>query len=170
MKIRGNTIGTPLKPGKNLVKATDLTPEEQAQARQNIGAAAIGEGSNGDCNVKYFHGGDSYNPTPFRSLESGAYMLEGTFQRVGTAINLPYPIFTLVRKKTGESQIMLFYTSGTIRHFTYTDDKNESAGYKEQLAEYKLPDFETSKNRVTSISDKSDDLHYPTAKAVYYYP
>ena len=37
MKIRGNTIGTPLKPGKNLVKATDLTPEEQAQARKNIG-------------------------------------------------------------------------------------------------------------------------------------
>ena len=39
MKIRGNTIGTPLKPEKNLVKATDLTPAEQAQARRNIGAA-----------------------------------------------------------------------------------------------------------------------------------
>ena len=39
MKIRGNTIGTTMKPEKNLVKATDLTPEEQAQARRNIGAA-----------------------------------------------------------------------------------------------------------------------------------
>ena len=40
MKIRGNTIGTNMKPEKNLVKATDLSPEEQAQARDNIGAAS----------------------------------------------------------------------------------------------------------------------------------
>lgn len=37
MKIRGNTIGTPIKPEKNLVKATDLTDAEKAQARENIG-------------------------------------------------------------------------------------------------------------------------------------
>ena len=46
MKIRGNTIGTPIKPKKNILKATDLTAEEQAQARANIGAAsaeAIGD-------------------------------------------------------------------------------------------------------------------------------
>ena len=40
MKIRGNTIGTPIKPEKNILKATDLTAEEQAQARANIGAAS----------------------------------------------------------------------------------------------------------------------------------
>ena len=38
MKIRGITVGTPLKPEKNLIKATDLTEEEKAQARKNIGA------------------------------------------------------------------------------------------------------------------------------------
>lgn len=43
MKIRGNTIGTPIKPEKNILKATDLTEEEKAQARENIGAAAVGE-------------------------------------------------------------------------------------------------------------------------------
>lgn len=43
MKIRGNTIGTPIKPEKNLIKATDLTEEEKARARANIGAAAVGE-------------------------------------------------------------------------------------------------------------------------------
>ena len=41
MKIRGNTVGTPIKPEKNLVKATDLTEEEKAQARENIGAADV---------------------------------------------------------------------------------------------------------------------------------
>lgn len=41
MKIRGNTIGTPIKPEKNLVKATGLSSEEQAQARLNIGTAGV---------------------------------------------------------------------------------------------------------------------------------
>lgn len=43
MKIRGNTIGTPIKPEKNLVKATDLTEEEKAQARENIGAISLSD-------------------------------------------------------------------------------------------------------------------------------
>lgn len=36
MIIRGNTIGTPIKPEKNLVKATDLTEEEKRIARANL--------------------------------------------------------------------------------------------------------------------------------------
>ena len=46
MKIRGNTVGTPIKPKQVLVKCEDLTPEEQAQVREKIGAAsakAIGD-------------------------------------------------------------------------------------------------------------------------------
>ena len=38
MKVRGVTVGTPLKPEKSIVKATDLTDEQKAQARENIGA------------------------------------------------------------------------------------------------------------------------------------
>lgn len=38
MKIRGNTIGTPIKPEKTIVKATGLSEEQKAQARENIGA------------------------------------------------------------------------------------------------------------------------------------
>lgn len=37
MKIRGNTVGTPMKPEKAIVKATNLTEEEKAQARENLG-------------------------------------------------------------------------------------------------------------------------------------
>ena len=43
MKIRGNTIGTPIKPEQNLIKATDLTEEQKAQARENIGALSEAE-------------------------------------------------------------------------------------------------------------------------------
>lgn len=38
MKIRGNTIGTPMKPDNILVKAKNLTEAEKRQARENIGA------------------------------------------------------------------------------------------------------------------------------------
>ena len=37
-KIRGNVIGTPIKPEKSIVKATDLTDEQKTQVRENIGA------------------------------------------------------------------------------------------------------------------------------------
>lgn len=38
MKIRGNVVGTPLKPAKVLVKATDLTQGEKAIFRKGVGA------------------------------------------------------------------------------------------------------------------------------------
>ena len=40
MKIRGNIVGTNQKPEKVLVRATDLTEDQKAQARENIGAAS----------------------------------------------------------------------------------------------------------------------------------
>ena len=40
MKIRGNTIGTTMKPEKTVVKCEKLTEEEKAIARANIGAAS----------------------------------------------------------------------------------------------------------------------------------
>lgn len=51
--IIGNTIGTPIKPEKNLVKATALTEAEKAQVRENIGAAAVGEGGSVDLSNYY---------------------------------------------------------------------------------------------------------------------
>lgn len=47
MKIRGNTVGTPMRPEKFLVKARNLNEEEKAQARANIGAAAEGDSPGG---------------------------------------------------------------------------------------------------------------------------
>ena len=51
MKIRGNTIGTTIKPEKNILKATDLTEAEKKQVRENIGAVAVGEGGVGSSDV-----------------------------------------------------------------------------------------------------------------------
>ena len=43
MKIRGNVVGTTQKPEKVVVKATGLTEEQKAQARENIGAVTLAE-------------------------------------------------------------------------------------------------------------------------------
>lgn len=46
MKIRGTTVSTTIKPERVLVKCENLTEDEKAQARANIGAAseeAIGD-------------------------------------------------------------------------------------------------------------------------------
>lgn len=40
MKIRGNTVGTPIRPELAVVKCKNLTDEQKAQARNNIGAAS----------------------------------------------------------------------------------------------------------------------------------
>lgn len=40
MKIRGNVVGTTQKPEKVIVRATHLTEEQKAQARENIGAVS----------------------------------------------------------------------------------------------------------------------------------
>ena len=45
MKIRGNTVGTPIRPEKVVVKCQNLTEEEKATARNNIGA--LSENING---------------------------------------------------------------------------------------------------------------------------
>lgn len=42
MKIRGTTITTPMKPEKVVVKATNLTDEEKAQVRENLGITGSG--------------------------------------------------------------------------------------------------------------------------------
>ena len=43
MKIRGNVVGTTIKPEKAVTKATNLTEEEKAQARSNIGVPEVSE-------------------------------------------------------------------------------------------------------------------------------
>ena len=68
MIIRGGTVSTPIKPERNLVKATNLNEEEKAQARANIGAA-----------IAYIDGSYAAPPLVLMDLEPGSYVLNGTF-------------------------------------------------------------------------------------------
>ena len=46
MKIRGNTVGTTIKPEKAVVKCKNLTEKEKTQARENVGAISADECAN----------------------------------------------------------------------------------------------------------------------------
>ena len=87
MIIRGGTVSTPIKPERNLVKATNLTEEEKAQARANIGAA-----------IAYIDGSNATPPLVLMDLGPGSYVLNGTFAYSSNPENGQYPfINTLVQ-------------------------------------------------------------------------
>lgn len=79
-KIRGNTVGTTIKPEKALVKATNLNEEEKAQARANIGAA-----------IAYIDGSNATPPLVLMDLGPGSYVLNGTFAYSSNPENGQYP-------------------------------------------------------------------------------
>lgn len=98
MKIRGNTVGTPMKPEKNLVKATDLTEEEKAQARKNIGAGTKisivdeipANAKDGDMFVLRSNGEEVPAPDsgniPGGSLPDGKFVTEDQMQQYVNAV------------------------------------------------------------------------------------
>lgn len=78
MKIRGITVGTPMKPEKNLVKATGLSAEEQAQARGNIGTAGVFIAEYGVTTITELE--EAYNAGKMLFCKDGAY-LSSLYQR-----------------------------------------------------------------------------------------
>ena len=84
MIIRGGTVSTPIKPERNLVKATNLTEEEKAQARDNIGAMP-------DDKIKCIDGANAMPPLALMDLEPGSYVLNGTFAYSSNPENGQYP-------------------------------------------------------------------------------
>lgn len=140
MKIRGNTIGTTQKPKSVLLQA-ELTEEEKAQARRNIGAAAIGEGGmsatasallitilrNGvystdqSANITAletalaFSGSEEEPDVPTKTLSSISATYSGGDVEVGTAVNNLAGIVVTAHYSDGTSQTVTGYTlSGTI--------------------------------------------------------
>jgi hypothetical protein len=87
MKIRGNTVGTTIKPEKILVKSENLTEKEKAKARANIGAMQNGN-ADSDLNM---NGNDIRNAVVVHSqyVSIGEPGIDG--EKSGAVISgLPY--------------------------------------------------------------------------------
>lgn len=155
MKIRGNTVGTPIKPKEVLVKSENLTPEEQAQARANIGAMQNGVA---DTNLDMQrHGIDNAS----HIILSKKLEVEGA--DVYTAIEMSCgstgdgSAFVALSDINGDPVRITGVADGT------TDSDAATCG---QLWDA-IGETEQKANRVTTIDETADDEHYPTAKAVY---
>lgn len=102
MKIRGNVVGTTLRPDKALVKATNLTEEEKAQARANIGAAAYGEGGGGgSITVDSELSATSTNPVQNKVITSVLAQAEATLGQLAASIPNDDHINALIDAKLG---------------------------------------------------------------------
>lgn len=103
MKIRGNTVGTPIKPEKVLVKCQNLTEEEKIMARQNIGA--------GGSLLTVFTDGDTSSHTPAEIITH--------VQAGGTVI---------CKDDGGEFYALLYFFDGLV-YFGHINKNGTSYGY-----------------------------------------
>ncbi len=76
MKIRGITVGTPTSPERILCTPQELTEAQKAQARKNIGAAAIGEGGGGVAPLIVI-----YDPQDGKASHTSTEIFEASLQR-----------------------------------------------------------------------------------------
>lgn len=131
---------------------SQLSSEQQAMACENIGVP-----------VHYIESQES-NPVSLRSLESGSYLLKGTFLYYDggrKAVTFDPERYVLVDRYDDRSELLCFMPTGNMVMYVRITDTEYT------LAPVKFSELENTKNRVTVIDETADDQHYPTAKAVY---
>lgn len=112
--------------------------------------------------VKYLES-TSDAPVSLRSLDSGSYVLSGSFTPYdGAEDHLTFlaNMIVLVDKNFSASCVQVFYPmNNTIQYLEISDT--------EFIRSYaKLSFMESISNKVTSIDETADDYNYPSAKAV----
>lgn len=107
---------------------------------------------------------DSENKIPLRSLDSGMYILYGYFtayEGCTKAFSFSADMIAAVLKETDTSYVQIFYPKGNAIQYLEISDGD----YFRQ--DFKGVNSESVTNKVTEITEDSDDDQYPSAKAVY---
>ena len=108
--------------------------------------------------------GTSDDLVAIRDLTNGFYIFYGKFtphKGSGYVYTFSDNVLVSVVRKTSASHVQIFYpVNNAMQYLQITDNS-----YSRQDA--KLVNMEDITRRVSTISETSDDEHYPTAKAVY---
>lgn len=115
--------------------------------------------------VKLIENTDGSNGKPLRSLDTGVYVLKGYFTSYEGSTEPPYMfgagVLATVVKTASVSYVQVFYSPDNC--IWYYDITDTDVTWKTAM----LTNMENIVYKVTEIDDTSDNLHYPSAKAVY---
>lgn len=103
--------------------------------------------------IKYLESTSSDAPVSLRSLDSGSYVLSGSFTPYDGAedyLTFLKNMIVLVLKSSSYSYVQVFYPGNNTMQYLEISDT----------------DMKFISNKVTSIDETADDDHYPSAKAV----
>lgn len=146
------------------VNLPEYTADDEGKVLGIIGGALAWTEPGSASPILFIENLDKENKIPLRSLESGTYILYGyftTFEGATDSCTFSSNQLVSIRKTTSNSSVQIFWPpNNTIQYLYIKDDSVERR-------DAKLYWMESTTNRVTTISDASDDEHYPTAKAVY---
>ena len=151
---------------KPVSKTSDMT---QSVGVDDNGALFTAPGSggssgSGDSPVQLIENTDSTNKKPLRSIDSGTYILKGYFTAYdGSTESYTFSTGMLVAivKTTSISYVQIFYPKNNAIQYLEISDTEVTR------KDAKLVNMESVSNRVTTVTNTSDNTHYPTAKAVY---
>lgn len=114
--------------------------------------------------IHYVESMDAENMLAIRDFESGTYILHGYFTPF-TGCTQKYTfssdMLVSVVRETARSYVQVFYSKGNAIQYLEIDDDNF------RRIDAKLVNMQSVAQKTTTVNEKSDDAHYPTAKAVY---
>lgn len=123
----------------------NLTDEQKAQVRANIGAAD-------PCGVTYLESNDTDNLINIRDLDSGTYVFYGRFRPyAGASSTMTFSSNLTVNivKRTSDTQVMVFYpVNNCVQYLLITDSSYERTNvYLNDIAAVQgIPSYTSSDN------------------------
>ena len=122
--------------------------------------------------IKYLESLDKDNYLNLYDLESGMYVLRGTFYVYPNATKrfvFSKMLFVAVSHGTISTCVQVIYPPyNTIQYLNiYPPDEEAGTGYTYERKDAELYYMEDVRQKVTKVDGNADDEHYPSAKAVY---
>ena len=132
------------------------------QLNETLKSGGSGGSGGSSSPVKYLES-TSDAPVSLRSLDSGSYVLSGSFTPYDGAegtLTFSENMIVLVLKSSSASYVQVFYPrNNTIQYLEISDTEFIRSNAK-------LSFMESISNKVTRIDETADDYNYPSAKAV----
>lgn len=121
--------------------------------------------------IKYLESLDSENYGNLYDLESGMYVLYGTFLVYPNATKkfvFSKKLFVAVSHGTISTCIQVLYPAyNTLQYLNIWKDENSETGYDYERKDAQLYYSEDTRQKVTELDESATDEQYPSAKAVY---